>query len=389
MVLVAGTGMTAFNRRKDGSGFRDWASEAFEEALVAAQIGRGDIDALVVSSESDFFSMQLNPASVLADDLGLAGAACQRAEGGGASGQIAVHTGAALILSGCARRVAVVGFEPSASYLSASAVSELYGYSFDAWTDGMSGVSSTALYALSAKAFMARCGATHDDFAEISVRNRSHACDNPLAHLPLELTPQEVRESPMISDPYRRLDCSPLSDGAAALILTHPDAAPESRLGCARISGIGSASDRVRLGDRADPGFFAGKQVAAKRAYDMAEIEHPNRQIELAEVYDAYSGAQLQAIEALGLSDEFMTEFRDGVFTQSGRLPVNLSGGLMGQGAPVGATGIAQAVTCVRQIEGAYHSGLQLREPPRVAVADTHGGVATVCAVTVFTGAPQ
>ena len=389
MVLVAGTGMTAFNRRKDGSGFRDWASEAFEEALVAAQIGRRDIDALVVASESDYFSMQLNPASVLADDFGLAGVACQRAEGGGASGQVAVHAGVALIRSGVARRVAVVGFEPSASYLSGTAVSELYGYSFDAWTDGMTGVSATALYALSAKAFMARCGATFEDFAAIAVLNRTYACDNPLAHLPLEITLDDVAESPMISDPYTRLDCSPLSDGAAALILSHPDAAPQSRRRCARIAGIGAGSDRVRLGDRADPGYFAGKQIAAKRAYEMAGIARPETEIDLAEVYDAYSGAQLQAIEALGLSQDFMDEFRSGGFTQSGRLPVNLSGGLMGQGAPVGATGIAQAVTCVRQIEGSYHSGLQLHDPPRVAIADTHGGVATVCAVTVFTEAPQ
>lgn len=386
MVLVAGTGMTAFNRRKDGSGFRDWASEAFEEALVAAQIGRGDIDALVVASESDYFSMQLNPSSVLSDDFGLSGVSCQRAEGGGASGQVAVHAGATLILSGIARRVAVVGFEPSASYLSGAAVSELYGYSFDAWTDGMSGVSATALYALSAKAFMARCGATHDDFAAIAVQNRSHACDNPLAHLPLEITPEDVRDSTMISDPYRRLDCSPLSDGAAALILIHPDAAPQSHRGCPRITGIGAASDRVRLGDRADSGYFAGKEIAARRAYAMAGIAHPHRQIGLAEVYDAYSGAQLQAIEALGLSEDFLAEFRAGGFSQSGRLPINLSGGLMGQGAPVGATGVAQAVTCVRQIDGTYHSGLQLRDPPRVAIADTHGGVATVCAVTVFSG---
>ncbi|MEX3011505.1 thiolase family protein [Hoeflea sp. TYP-13] len=386
MVLVAGTGMTAFNRRKDGSGFRDWAEEALREALVSAKLGRGDIDALVVASESDFFSMQLNPASVLADDIGLAGAACQRVEGGGASGQLAVHAGVAMVLSGSARRVAVVGFEPSASYLSGAAVSELYGYSFDAWTDGMTGISATALYALSAKAFMARCGANHDDFSVISVQNRENARDNPKAHLPLEITQEEVRESLMVSDPYRRLDCSPLSDGAAAIILTDPNAAPADRKNAARIAGIGAANDRVRLGDREDPGLFKAKQVAAKRAYALAGISEPARQIDLAEIYDAYSGAQLQAIEALGLSNDFLKEHRSGGFSPSGRLPVNLSGGLMGQGAPVGATGVAQVAACAQQIEGTYHTGLQMRKPPRHAVADTHGGIATTCAVTVLEG---
>lgn len=388
MVLVAGTGMTAFNRRKDGSGFRDWASGAVAEALVAADVEGRDIDALIVGSESDFFSLQLNPASVLADDFGFRDIACQRIEGGGATGQLAVQAGAAMILSGVARRVAVVGFEASASYLSAATVTQLYGYSFDAWTDGMTGVSSTALYALSAKAFMARCGATSADFETVAVANRINARGNPLAHLPLDISARDVRESPVISDPYRRLDCSPLSDGAAALILAHPDAAPVSRRQCARIKGFGCANDRVRLGDRPDPGLFAAKRSAAGRAYAMAGVDHPHREITLAEVYDAYSGAQLQALEALGLSEDFLAEHRSQAFAPGGRLPVNLSGGLLGQGAPVGATGVAQAVTCVRQMEGTYHPDLQLSVPPRLAVADTHGGVATVCAVTVFEAAP-
>ena len=387
MVLVAGTGMTAFSRRKDGSGFRDWAGQAFQAALASAGLERRDIDALVVASESDFFSLQLNPASVLADDFGLAGVACQRVEGGGASGQLAVHAATALVRGGLAKRVAVVGFEASASYLDAADVSMLYGFSFDAWTDGMTGVSATALYALSAKMFMARSGAGVDDFARVSVQNRKNACGNPDAHLPLDISVEDVAASPMISDPYRRLDCSPLSDGAAAIILTAPGAAPADRQGAARITGIGAASDRARLGDRNDPGQFCGKRAAAKRAYAMAGIDRPAEQIGLAEVYDAFAGAQLQAIEALGLSADLLGEHRAGGFAPGGRLPVNLSGGLLGQGAPVGATGIAQLIACARQVEGTYHDALQMPSPPALAVADTHGGVATTCAVTVLAGA--
>lgn len=387
MVLVAGTGMTAFNRRKDGSGFRDWAGEAFREALVSADVDRDDIDALVVASESDFFSLQLNPSSVLADDLGLTNAACHRVEGGGASGQLGVHAGVSLVLSGLARRVAVVGFEPSASYLDPKTVTALYGYSFDAWTDGMTGASATALYALSARAFMQRTGVMSSDFAAVAVQNRQNACSNPDAHLPLETTEQDVLSSPVVSEPYRRLDCSPLSDGAAAIILGTNETVSAGRRGAPRIAGIGAANDRARLGDRLDPGYFKAKNHAAKRAYRMAEVACPQKQIEVAEVYDAYSGAQLQAIEALGLSDDFLSEHRARSFGPTGRLPVNLSGGLLGLGAPVGATGVAQVIACARQIEGTYHDGLQLEEPPRLAVADTHGGVGTTCAVTVLRGA--
>ncbi len=384
MVLVAGTGMTAFNRRKDGSGFRDWAAQAFHSALASADVDRGDIDALVVASESDFFSLQLNPSSVLADDFGLAGAACQRVEGGGASGQLAVHAGASLVLSGVAHRVAVVGFEPSASFLEPASVISLYGYSFDAWTDGMIDVSATALYALSARAFMERTGATVSDFAAVAVQNRENARGNPDAHLPLDIAEEDVFASPIVSEPYRRLDCSPLSDGAAAIILGTRDAVPASRHSAPWIAGIGAANDRVRLGDRSDPGYFGAKKSAAKRAYAMAGVSRPQSQIEIAEVYDPYSGAQLQAIEVLGFSEGFLAEHRRREFGPAGRLPVNTSGGLLGQGAPVGATGIAQVIACARQMEGCYHDSLQLATPPRIAVADTHGGVGTTCAVTVL-----
>ena len=146
-VAVCGAAITAFNRRKDGSSFRDWALAAFEDALNLSSLERQDIDALVVASESDFFSLQLNPASVLAGDLGLVGASTLRVEGGGASGQLAVHTAARFIQTGAYRHVAVIGVDPSASQLSGSTVKSLYSFSFDAWTDGMTGVSATVLYA--------------------------------------------------------------------------------------------------------------------------------------------------------------------------------------------------------------------------------------------------
>lgn len=384
MVLIAGYAQTPFNRRKDGSGFRDWVRQAFEPALAMADIDPADIDALVVSSESDFYSLQLNPASVIAADLGLVGAACQRVEGGGASGQLAVHAGVTLIRARQAKRVAVVGFEASASTLDAPSMIELLGYSFDAWTEGVTGVTSTALYALSAKLFMVRTGATVEDFAQVSVTNHGNALKNPDAHLPMELTVEEVRTSPMIADPYCRLDCSPLSDGAAVLILAEEDAVPSSRHNASSIVGIGAASDRVRVGDRDDPGIFAAKRLAGKRAYDQAGIAGPENEIGLAELYDSYTGAQLQGIEALGLSTDIVADHRAGRFALDGGLPINTSGGLLGRGAPIGATGVAQTAICAAQLDGRYHPGLQLPNPPRYAVADTHGGIATTCAVTVL-----
>lgn len=381
-VSFAGGAMTPFNRRKDGSSFRDWARLAVQGALDDAGLERTDIDAFVVASESDFFTMQLNPAAMLADECGLVSVAAKRVEGGGASGHLAVHAGIAEVASGMARRVLVLGVEPSASHLNAADVSKLYGLSFDAWTDGMTGIDSTALYALSAQAFMARTGATRDDFAAIAVRNRANAQANPNAHLPLDISADDVATSPVIASPYRRLDCSPLSDGAAAIILAKQDDLPKRVEGRARFRAAVSAIDSVRLGERSDPGFFKGKQLAAQRAFAAAEILPID--IGLAEIYDSYTGAQLQGLEALGLADGPILEAeRDGVFAADGALPVNLSGGLLGQGAPVGAVGVAQILAAASQLEGRYF-GKQAQNNPRFALVDTHGGIATLNATSIL-----
>jgi acetyl-CoA C-acetyltransferase len=381
-VAVAGSALTPFGRRKDHSSFRDWAADAFFGALTMADLDQSDIDMVIVASESDFFTLQLNPASVIADDLGLAGAATFRVEGGGASGQLAVHAAVARLTGGLSRHVAVIGVDPSASTLPADQVKELYSYSFDAWTDGMNGASASVLYALSFQDFMARNGVGVEDLDLVTIKNRQNACDNPGAHLPRRHDTAEIAVSPMIAAPYRRLHCSPLSDGAAAVILSRVDALPGSRRTASRITGIGAASDRTNLGARAKPGDFSAKRQAMQRACAMAGIGPT--QIDVAEIYDAYAGSELQSIAALGLSKDWRGELHDGAFAKDGRLPVNLSGGLMGQGAPVGATGVGQTATCAMLLEGRYHPDLQPTRSLTHALADTHGGICTTSAVTIL-----
>lgn len=383
-VTVCGASITAFNRRKDGSSFRDWAFTAFEDALKLSTLERCDIDALFVASESDFFTFQLNPASILISDLGLIGAASMRIEGGGASGQLAVHAATRAIQSGHIKHAAVVGVDPSASQLSGETVKSLYSYSFDAWSDGMTGVSSTAIYALSLQHYMQRVPINEQHLAGVTIQNRKNALYNPRAHLGIAHSFDDVANSPMIASPYRRLHCSPLSDGAAALIMSASNAAPTARKQAPRINGIGAASETPHLGARQDPGFFKAKQSAMKRACTEADISP--EQVELAEVYDAYAGAQLQAIDALGLSQSILRDLESGRFSPDGACPVNLSGGLLGQGAPVGATGVAQTASCALMLEGRYTTELQPNSLPRQALADTHGGVCTTAAVTLLQG---
>lgn len=385
MVAIAGFGMTRFGRLASQS-FRDLACQALAAALAMAGLGRADIDALVLSSESDAFTLQLNPSAVVADDLGLQGAAAFRVEGGGASGGVAVQVGAARVLAGLSRRVAVVGVDVTASALPGDTMRDLFALSFDAWTEGMTGTTATALYALSWQAWAARAGAADADLASVVMKNRGNACLNPGAHLPRRHSADEIAAAPLIAAPYRRPHCSPLSDGAAAVILARPADLPAARRDAPRVLGMGAATDLGHPGARADIGDFAAKRLAMTRALSMADLAPSD--IAVAEVYDAYAGAELQALAALGLAGNAVAELRGGRFAPGGGLPVNLSGGLLGQGAPPGATGVAQVATCAALVEGRYHPGLQPAVPPRVALADCHGGLCTSAAVTLIGAAP-
>lgn len=382
-VRVSGAALTPYNRRKDNSSFRDWACSAFYDALQKSGLEHRDIDALYVASESDFFTLQLNSASVIASDIGLEGASTTRIEGGGASGQLAIHAATRAIQSGHIKHAAVIGVDPSASTLSSDTIKKLYSFSFDAWTDGATDVSATVLYALSFQSFMQRMQVDETQhLANVTIQNRANALHNPNAHLGREHTVDDINESPFIAAPYRRLHCSPLSDGAAAAILSRSDSIPSNRNNAATIIGIGGASDAMHLGARKDPGHFQAKETAMQRA--CAEALITPDQIGVAEVYDAYAGAQLQAIDALNLSDDLLNDLHTERFAPAGQCPINLSGGLLGQGAPTGATGVGQTASVALILEGDYVPALQPQVIPRYGLADTHGGVCTTSAVTLL-----
>ena len=379
--VILGSGQVPFRRYRDGSGFRDWVRTACDAAFEDARIDRRDIDAVVVASETDFLSMQLSPGPLLVDEIGLVGVPVVRVEAGGGSGGAALRMAVMHVLSGLARRVLLIGFEQAASHLSADTVRSIYGLSFDADLEGWAGATATMLYALSLQDHMARSGTTMAQLAQVSVKNHGNALLNPLAHAPLAISVADVLASPMVSTPYRRLDCSLISDGAAALILAHPDAVDRrTDRPLTRITGSGCATDAMRLGDRPCPGQFLGKRRAAEAAYRMAGITDPARQIDVAEVYDSYTGAEVQGIEALLLAPEgaAAAQVVAGCHDRDGALPVNLSGGLIGQGGAPGATGLAQAISVSRLLEGRYHAGLQAGRAFRTGLIDCHGGVATV-----------
>ncbi len=379
-VVVAGCGATAFGAFRDGSTPRDWVLRCAREALDDAGLEPAAVDAVVVGSESDFFSLQLAPGALLTDEIGLVPCPVMRVEMGGGTGGAAVRAGFMHIRSGLHRCVLVIGFEHAASHLSGDDMRMLYGLSFDADIDGMAGATAANLYALSMAEHMRVHGTTEAQLAAVSVKNHGNARANPGAHKPMAISVADVLASRPVSTPYKLLDCSIISDGAAAVVLTAAGMPHDRARPRVLVTGSGCASDHVRLGDRAEPHRFRSKERSGRAACAMAGITEPARQIDVAEIYDAFTGAELQGIEALGLAPEGQAgaALEAGEFDRNGRLPVNLSGGLIGQGGAPGATGVMQIVTLTRLLQGRYWPGLQPQRRPATALADAHGGIATV-----------
>ena len=387
--LIVGASMIPFRHYKDGSNFRDWCRTVCNETLQESGLHHSEIDAVIVANESDMLSLQISPAALIADEVGLQFSSAVHVEAGGASGAVAIHQGFALITSGCAKNVLVVGFEQTVSRLSRSGVQKVYSLSFDADLEGWTGVNTAALYALSYQAYCEQYAIDPLLAAQVSVKNHGNAVYNRYAHNPMDITVGEVAASKIISDPYRLLDCSIVSDGAAAILLSNPrhfETRHSEHSPLVQITGSACSTDYVRLGDRSNPGWFSAKNKAGRLACGMAGIEDPGAEIDVAEVYDAFSGAELQAIEALNLCHpgEAGLQLEEGVFSATGRLPINLSGGLIGQGGAPGATGIAQVITLYRLLSGTYFSKLQPKRKLRKAVADCHSGIATTNVVHIL-----
>ena len=207
----------------------------------------------------------------------------------------------------------------------------------------------------------------------------------------MDITVDDVLASLPIAEPYKLLDCSLLSDGAACILLASEAwarahvPAYQSRP-AVYFTGTGCGTDTMRLGDRY-PHItnFRAKQQAAQAAYAMAGIRDPLRELDVAEVYDSYSGVEIQAVEDLGWVAQGAggQAVAAGAFDLDGALPVNPSGGLLGRGAPVGATGILQALEIAQQLWGVADARRQVNNAKR-GLTDTHAGIASISVVNIF-----
>jgi acetyl-CoA C-acetyltransferase len=361
-VWIAGAGMTRFGRRDES--LPDLIAEAGLAALRDAGIERPD--AIVVAAMNpEEFTGAGNYGSLINTYLGLAQVPTVRVETATSSGVAAVYAGFADIAAGLHRTVLVVGGEKM-SHIPTPRVSEIIGRSIDPH-ERTYGTTMPALAGLITRAAMHSRGLGLKEMSQVAVKNHANGVRNPLAHFREAVTLEAVMESRLVADPLRLYHCCPISDGAAALVLT-AEPAP------VRIAGIGQGTDTMAVRYRSELTSFRATQAAAKVAYAMAGFG-PER-VELAEVHDAFSPFELISLEDMGLMPPGKAgrATLDGETALDGRLPVNTSGGLKARGHPLAATGIAQIVELCLQLRG-MAVGRQVAA--RVALGHSIGGLAT------------
>lgn len=381
--LVVGYGHTKFGKLS-GTSSEHLVVDAARQAIARAGVEPKDIDAIYVGNFNSGMQPFSSPSSLplqLSGDL--RGVPATRVENACASGSAAVHQGVLTLLSGIARTVLVVGVEKMTDVTGAAVGAALLGADYDA-----AGTAAPAefagLFAKVAVEYEQRYGPVGDTLAEIAAKSHQNALRNPLAHLHKNYdrafcaTVSEA--NPIVAGPLRRTDCSPVSDGAAALVLSTQRSADAS-VPPVRFRGIAHANDFLPSAKR-DPLDFYGSEQAWHRAMGMAEATLD--ELSFIELHDCFTIAELNLYEVLGLAPRGRGRevLHDGTVGRDGKLPVNPSGGLKSKRHPVGATGVRQHVLAAMQLTGA--AGDMQVDGASLAAVHNMGGLAIANYVSIL-----
>jgi acetyl-CoA C-acetyltransferase len=350
-VAVIGVGLTKFGELWETS-FSQLFVEAGAMAINDAGIDGKDVEAIYVGNMSGGrFVDQEHISCLIADHAGLTPIPATRVEAACASGGLAIRQGVMSILSGFHDIVVVGGVEKMTDVVTEKTTQTLATASDSEW-EAFMGMTFPGLYALIARRHMHEYGTTREQLAMVAVKNHENAIHNPYAQFHSKITVEDVLRSPLVADPLRLLDCSPITDGAACVVLASEEKAREFVDNPVYITGSGQASSTIALHDRKKITVTDATVNAAKEAYARAKREP--RDIQVAEVHDAFTIGEILAIEGLGFVEigKGGKATEEGETAIGGRIPVNTSGGLKAKGHPVGATGVAQVVEIVLQLRG-------------------------------------
>jgi acetyl-CoA acyltransferase len=389
-VAVIGAGMTRFGKFLERS-MKDLAREAVQEALKTAGVEQRALEAALVGNAMAglISGQECIRGQVVLREMGIGGIPVVNTENACASSATAFHLAWLYVASGMYDIVLALGMEKlyhedkkrSFQAIGSAVDVEFMQQLIAAMKsqskpegDGKPGEPGKSrsmfmdFYAMFARAHMEKYGTTKEQFAKIAVKNHYNGSLNPHAQYQHACTLEEVLASPLVAEPLTRLMCSPIGDGAAAVILTSAENARRftSKPVHVRASVLASGADP-------EPGKPGITTRAASKAYEMAGIGPEN--IHVAEVHDASAPAELVIYEELGFCQpgEGGKLIDDGVTTLTGRLPVNTSGGLLAKGHPVGATGVAQLCEVFWQLRG--EAGKRQVTKAKVGLAENGGGM--------------
>ncbi len=382
-VAVIGIGMTPFGELWDRS-LRTLGIEAGLNAMVDAGITSEEVDALYVGNmSSGRFTNQEHISAVIADHTGLSARNLPaiRVEAGEASGAVAFRD-AYLSVASEVYDIVVVGGAEKMTDVSDAMAHEIFATSVDQQWEVFLGATVPSLYAMMARRHMHEYGTTKEQLASVAVNAHKNGSKNPNAQFKNQISVEAAAKAGMVASPLGMLDCAPISDGAAALVLAPLDIAKRMTDHPVVIAGSGVATDTISLHHRESLTTMRSTSVAADLAYRRSGMtpEH----VDIAEVHDNFTISGIMAVEDLGFVEKGQggPAFESGKFDIEGDLPVNTSGGLKAQGQPLGAIGIAQVVEVTRQLRG--DAGDRQVDSPQVGLTQCVGGTGGTSVVHVM-----
>jgi acetyl-CoA C-acetyltransferase len=383
-VGIIGVGQSRFVRSFRGS-IRELAFEAFSEAMQDAALATKDIDASIICSAPEY-DKQRSPSAVLAEYFGLNPQPTCYVESLCSSGTTGIRLAYSLVQSGLHDVVLVAGFQKMSEITSAES-QERMGRGADIQWEAPFGTMMPAYYALHAQAHMARYGTTLYDLAQIRIKSAHYGAQNDKAMIRQTLTmdafvnPESKLTNP-IASPLRMGDCCANADGASCVIVANEEKAKAFSKKPIWILGLGSATASVNMAGRNDFSGLAAAVEAGKQAYHMARVEP--KDIDVAEVHDCFTIAELMAYENLGFAKpgEGAALIRAKETYADGTIPVNVDGGLLSKGHPIGATGGSQVRTIVLQLRG--EAGAVQVEDASIGLVHNIGGVGIYANVMIL-----
>lgn len=380
-VCVVGAGMSQWGEvwRKS---FRDLFVDAARAAMANA--GVDHLDSLYVGCMSGgLFVGQEHIGALMADYLGMAGIPAAHVESACASGGISFRQAFIEVGAGVSDIVMAAGVEKMTDCDGDEATAAL-ATAADQEYEVFHGATFPALYAMMAHAHMAKYGTTREMLTAVSVKNHFNGSMNPNAQYPFKLKPETVNNSVMVADPLHILDCSPITDGAAAVIVCSEDVAKKTGKPYIKVKGSAVATDTIQLAQREDMTTIKSATIAAGKALEMAGLKLSD--INFAEVHDCFTIAEIMVAESIGKykPGKAGPAFVAGESALDGVFPINPSGGLKSKGHPVGATGIAQIVEIYKQLTGQAENGRQIQGGPKIAMAQNMGGTGASSVVHIL-----